>query len=248
MLKLTIFVFMQKIIRLLSGILFLGIALFIFFLVVTGRGETTPPQSVENYEVKGADISAHNGDVDFERLKNDGIEFAYIKCTEGAGFKDSNFHENFRKAQASGIKAGAYHFFRFDSPGYMQALNMMHSIRGKDLDLPLAIDVEEWTNPSDRNTSTIVEQIKHMAETLVENGYKVVIYTNKDGFARFYRNGLEAYPLWLCSFTDIDKDVKWSFWQYSHRGLVKGLDRLVDLNVFNGSRDDWAEFTGSRQQ
>lgn len=239
---------MQKIITFLSFALFIGIAGYIFYLVVTGRGETTPPQSVENYEVKGADISAHNGDVDFERLKNEGIEFVYIKSTEGSGFKDRRFHDNFRKAKEAGIKAGAYHFFRFDSPGYMQAINMMHSLRGKNTDLPLVIDVEEWTNPSDRQTADIVGQIKEMADTLRSRGYEVMIYTNKDGYERFYTKGLEDYPLWICSFTGIDSNVRWKLWQYSHRGLIKGLDRLVDLNVFNGTRDDWAAFTGEQVQ
>lgn len=235
---------MQKIIKILSLAFFVGIAC----LVVTGRGETNPPLSVERFEVKGADISAHNGNIDFSILKNEGIEFVYIKSTEGAGFKDRRFHHNFRKAKEAGIKVGAYHFFRFDSPGYMQALNLMHSIRGKQLDLPVAIDVEEWTNPSDRHTEDIITEIKQMAETLQRNGYRVIIYTNKEGLQRFYANALEAYPLWLCSFTDINPDIDWHFWQYSHRGLIKGLERQLDMNVFNGTRDDWARFTGDLPQ
>lgn len=230
---------MQKIIKWLAIIFFAAIACFIFFLVVTGRGETNPPLSVDTYEVKGADISAHNGDVDFRLLAREGIEFVFIKATEGVRFKDTMFHRNYRRASDAGMKIGAYHFFRFDSPGYLQALNIMHSVRGKKLDLPIVIDVEEWTNPSDRNTEAIVAQILDMARTLRSNGYDAMIYTNKDGYNRFVQGRLEEFPLWLCSFSDIDKEVRWRFWQYSHRGIIRGIERMVDLNVFGGTRQEW---------
>lgn len=233
---------MHKIIKWLAVISFGAIACFIFFLVVTGRGETNPPTSIGAYAVKGADISAHNGDVDFNLLAREGIEFVFLKATEGVGFKDAMFHRNYRRAADAGLKIGAYHFFRFDSSGYLQALNVMHSLRGKKIELPVVIDVEEWTNPSDRHTDAIVAQVQEMARVLRSNGYNVMIYTNKDGYSRFVRGRLEDIPLWLCSFSDIDKDVNWNFWQYSHRGIIRGVDRMVDLNVFGGTRAEWDSF------
>ena len=230
---------MQRIVKWLSILVFVGIACFIFFLVVTGRGETTPPAAVGGYEVRGADISSHNGEVDFAALARDSIEFVFIKATEGADFKDPRFHSNYRKARTNGIKTGAYHFFRFETPGYLQALNVMNTLRGKPVDLPVVIDVEQWTNPNDRHVSETVGRIREMADTLLAHGYEVMLYTNKDGYNRYIRGQLEEYPLWLCSFSNLEEAPHASFWQYSHRGIIRGVDRLVDMNVFCGTRAMW---------
>ncbi len=225
--------------------LFVGIAVYIFYIVVTGRGETVIPQSVVNYTIKGVDISSHNGDVNFNSLARQGIDFVYIKGTEGTDFKDNKFNVNFRKAAEAGLKVGMYHFFRFDTSGYMQALNVINSLRGLKPDLPVAIDLEQWTNPRGISVDSVVKQVEKMADVLAKEGQEVVIYTNKDGYSRFYRNRLEKYPLWLCSFTDIEEKYDWLFWQYSHRGRLEGVDRLVDMNLFNGNDSVWQKYVKS---
>ncbi len=118
-------------------------------------------------------------------LRTHGIGFVYVKATEGADFKDASFGANINAARRAGLKVGAYHFFRFDSSGYLQKLNLLHSVRGRHLDLPLVIDVEEWTNPVNRSTDQTVGRIKEMAEELRAEGYRVMLYTNKDGYSRF---------------------------------------------------------------
>lgn len=228
-----------------SVVLFIGIAVYIFYIVVTGRGETVLPRSIVNYPVKGVDVSAHNGDIDFNQLVEQGIDFVYIKGTEGTDFKDREFNVNYRKATEAGLKVGMYHFFRFDTSGYMQALNVINSLNFRKLDLPVAIDIEEWTNPRMINVDSVVKQVKIMAETLADEGLDVVIYTNKDGYSKFYHNRLEKYPLWICSFSDIDDKYNCVFWQYSHRGKLKGMERLVDMNLFNGNDSTWKKYISS---
>lgn len=242
---------MQKLITYFSVALFMGIAVYIFYIVVTGRGETVLPQTIVNYPVKGVDVSSHNGHIDFNRLADQGIDFVYIKGTEGTDFKDKEFNANMRKAMDSGLKVGMYHFFRFDTSGYMQALNVINSLRGLTPDLPVAIDLEEWTNPRRVNVDSVVRQVEIMADVLAGEGLDVVIYTNKDGYSKFYKNRLEKYPLWICSFSDIEDKFDCVFWQYSHRGKFEGVDRLVDMNLFNGNDSTWKQFisvsNGKRQ-
>lgn len=237
----------HKLMSLIAMAVFCFIAALIFWLVATGRGETNLPREIANYPVKGADISAHNGEIDFQAMRDGGIEFVMIKATEGATHKDRMFVRNQAEARKAGLLTGAYHFFRFDTPGYMQALNFLNSVRGREIDLPLAIDVEEWTNPADRSTESVVAEIKAMASKLEQEGWKVMIYTNKDGYKRFVDGRLNHYPLWLCSFTPIDSVVGWNFWQYSHRGIIDGVDRMVDMNVFGGSRAEWDSIFPSRE-
>lgn len=213
-----------------------------FFLYPRGDNAIT---SVD-YPVIGIDVSAHNGpDLNFDTLRNVGAEFVMIKATEGVSIKDSRFHSNYYKAKEAGLKIGAYHFFRFDCTGMMQALNLMHSVRGKELDLPLIIDVEEWTNPVTHPTPGIMESLIEMIEYLDTHGYPVMIYTNKNGYERFVKGRLENYPLWLCSLSELTKDIKCHIWQFSHRGSLNGASGPIDLNAFVGSREEWTQWLDS---
>lgn len=222
-----------------SLLVFCSIGMFIFYTVVTGRGETSTPLNTSQYEIRGADLSSHNGDIDYDALKDYGLHFVYLKATEGGDFRDKYFAKNIKKALESDIVPGAYHFFRFDTPGYIQALNLLDAVNGRGIRLPLVIDVEEWGNPRGIPTDKIVTEIRNMAEVLEAEGYEIMLYTNKDGYEKFVKNNLADFPLWLCSFREIDETINWTVWQYTHRGIINGVDHLTDLNVWNGSRADW---------
>lgn len=216
-----------------------AVGLFICYTILTGRGENVSTIDTSSYTVRGADLSAHNGDVDYNALKDHGLEFVYLKATEGGDFKDKNFAKNFKEAKAAGLLTGVYHFFRFDTPGYLQALNVLHSISGREINLPVVIDVEEWGNPRGIATDKIIKEVKNMAETLRKEGYEIMLYTNKDGYNRFVKKGLKEFPLWLCSFRKINDSVEWDMWQYTHRGIIKGVERLTDLSVWKGTKEEW---------
>ena len=190
--------------------------------------------SMELYPVRGIDISAHNGEVDFRRLAEEGeVDFVYIKATEGTDFVDRNFIRNATALARHGIPAGAYHFFRFDTDGEMQAWNFINAIRGRDLRLRPAIDVEEWANASEPSTPRIMRQLRAMISILRSEGYDPVIYTNKDGYQRFVKGKLDDHDLWICSFSDppLDAQRPLHLWQYTHRGSVEGVSGAVDLNA-----------------
>lgn len=197
------------------------------------------------YPVKGIDISAHNGVVDFNQIVKSGIQFVYIKATEGATFKDSRFHSNYKKARKSGLKVGAYHFFKFNTDGGLQALNIIHSLKGKHLDLPIAIDIEEYTNNKGTPTEVVISQISSLTKTLSTHNLPFLFYTNKNGYYRFIKSQFDKYPLWICSFSNPPINAKWTFWQHSHKGMVKGISGDTDLNIFNGTNRDWEEWLNS---
>lgn len=191
--------------------------------------------SASEYPVRGIDLSAHNGDIDFTRLAVSKPDFAYIKATEGTDFIDRNYVRNAAGLQRAGIPAGAYHFFRFDTDGEMQGLNFLRALRGRDFMLPPAIDLEEWSNPGGISTSQILKELRSMLALLRAEGIIPMIYTNKDGYQRFVKGNLEDYPLWICSFTDppLGGGAHWDMWQYSHRGTAAGIDGMVDFNTVN---------------
>ncbi len=193
--------------------------------------------SLEEYPVRGIDISAHNGDINFTRLSDAGVAFAYVKATEGTDFIDRNYVRNVAGLKRAGIPSGAYHFFRFDTDGEMQAWNFLRALRGRGFQLPPAIDLEEWSNPGGYTTGQILSELRAMLAILRTEGITPVIYTNKDGYHRFVKGRLDDYPLWICSFTDppLDVSAPWQIWQFSHRGTLPGIPGYVDLNTLNPS-------------
>ncbi|MDE7509285.1 MAG: hypothetical protein K2M62_04105, partial [Muribaculaceae bacterium] len=106
--------------------------------------KTSPPYvDPERYPVRGIDVSAHNGMMNLDAAAESGIEFIFIKASEGDTFRDANFRINYDKASHAGMKIGAYHFFRFDCDGVSQGMNLRKAIADRPLELGVAIDVEE---------------------------------------------------------------------------------------------------------
>lgn len=197
------------------------------------------------YPVVGLDISAHNGNVDFDSVAAAGVDFVYLKASEGVSFRDSAFARNRQRAGNAGLMVGAYHFFRFDCDGRRQAMNLLAATGSEPLDLPVAIDIEEWGNTADVATDVIIGRLQTMEAMLRGAGRRVVVYTNKNGFARFVRPAFGADAggpdLWICSFTDPPvAHAQWRIWQHSHLSRIPGVPGPVDLNTFNGTRDQFS--------
>ena len=209
---------------------------------------TTPPYvDREMYPVGGIDISAHNGKIDFQAVARDGVEFAWIKATEGADFRDRMFATNHQKAGEAGLKRGAYHFFRFDKDGVEQAINLLEAVGDRDLEMGVAIDVETSGNPKGIDSDVIKERIAAMVDYLNLRGLAPTLYCNKTDYYRYLFDSFPGNSLWICSFSSDPIATAWTFWQHNHKGSVKGVNGAVDLNVFGGHRNEWAEFI-SRQQ
>lgn len=200
------------------------------------------------YTVRGIDLSAHNGEVDFDSVAAEGVDFVYIKASEGATWRDKRFEANYAGARSAGLAVGVYHFFRFDVEGWRQSVNLLRALDHRPVDLPVAIDVEEWGNSMVLSTEDVVRNLQSMIELLRQGGYQTIIYTNKGGYHRFVRGRLDDVPLWICSFTSpamVEND-RWTFWQYSHCGRVAGVRGAVDLNTFNvPAQGAFAEYLSS---
>lgn len=194
------------------------------------------------YPIRGIDISSHNGDVDLDAAANDNVRFAFIKATEGVDFQDENFKTNYNKAKRAGIKTGAYHFFRFDKDGVEQAINFLRTIGNRNFELGLAVDVEKNGNRSGIPPDSISYRLVTMIDYLNLKGYRVTLYSNRDGYAEYLMQTFPGYPLWICSFSEIPFNGEWTFWQYDHHGKVAGIEGDVDLNVFCGSEKEWTNF------
>ncbi|MCM1319271.1 MAG: hypothetical protein NC217_02685 [Muribaculaceae bacterium] len=193
----------------------------------------------ERYPVKGIDLSAHNGEVDFDKVAADGISFVWLKASEGETIHNADFAANYDEANEAGLALGAYHFFRFDCDGVKQGVNLCDALDGRIPPLGVAIDVELEHNAKGVSDKEIISRLESMVDYLNLRGLPITFYTNKEGYERFIKNDFADYPLWICSFRDyepFESDTPWVFWQYSHAGSVQGIKGKVDMNVFNGSR------------
>lgn len=196
------------------------------------------------WEVWGVDVSAYQGNVDWRELRRQGVEFAFIKATEGSGMVDRCFAKNWENAQAAGVPAGAYHFFSYDSPGETQAENFMAQVPVTPGALPPVVDIEFYgdkaQNPPDRET--VREILDPLLERLESHyGQKPVLYVTYRTYKLYIQGEYEDYPLWVTRplLAPLDKD--WTFWQYSHSARLSGYqgkEERIDLNVFRGSLEE----------
>ena len=210
--------------------------------------KTSPPYvDPERYPVRGIDVSAHNGMMNLDAATESGIEFIFIKASEGDTFRDANFRINYDKASHAGMKIGAYHFFRFDCDGVSQGMNLRKAIADRPLELGVAIDVEETGNPEGVDSVLIARRLEAMVDYLYLSGYRVTVYSNRQGYYEYVRNSVPGAKLWICSFHPVPIAAEWTFWQFYHHGHVPGIRGEVDLDVFCGSREEWQNFLDGAQ-
>lgn len=196
------------------------------------------------YPITGIDISKHTGKIDFKKIRNQNIDFVYIKTTEGSDFVDPNFEKNYLNASKNNIPVGFYHFFRFNKDGKVQAHNFLRNIKGKKTSLPLVIDVEEWGNQASNSTNEVIAEIRvfiNIIKNKSANG--IMIYSNESSYKKYIEGNFDKYDLWICSFSQSPNiEKKWTLWQHSHKGKFDGADGWVDINTFNGTKGQWNRF------
>lgn len=234
-----------KVVDLRVCLLFLGVMLMLIYTSFWAYRQfmTSPPYvDPERYPVRGIDVSAHNGMMNLDAAAADGIQFIFIKASEGTTFRDDNFNLNYQKASHAGLKIGAYHFFRFDCDGVSQGINLLNAIGRRPLDLGVAIDVEESGNPPGVDSTLIARRLQAMADYLYLSGYRVTFYSNRTGYYEYLRESAPGCCLWICSFQPTPIEAEWTFWQYDHHGKVAGIRGDVDLNTFCGSQQEWENY------
>lgn len=214
-------------------------------LLYTGVLHINNP-SKEKYPIRGVDVSHYQGEVDWNRLQQENIQFAYIKATEGSTHKDEQFDKNWSDAQGTDLRIGAYHFFSLDSPGADQAENFCSTVTAVEKMLPPVVDVEPYGNYKD---PALLDQEKMIAELdvylkSVESfyGLKPIIYTTEEWWP-VLQEEFSGYDLWIRDvYKKPNSKIKWTFWQYSNRHVLSGYsgnERYIDMNVFCGSEEEF---------
>ncbi len=194
------------------------------------------------FSVYGIDISHHQGNINWETFQKNNpttapISFIYIKATEGSDFTDSNFKENFENAREHGFLRGAYHYFSTRSTGLSQAEMFIKTVKLQKGDLPPMIDIEE--KPKER--AKFIQELKIFISKIEDHyGVKPLLYTYRKYKTRYLNDSFFArYPSWVAHYyiDSLDPETKWLIWQCSDIGEVPGIPENVDINIFNGNRE-----------
>ena len=238
---------MNRLIAILTSVILILVIAVLFF--EKGYIRFNYPDKSE-YPVRGIDISHHQDVIDWDILGRDDISFAFIKATEGGDHKDTKFVQNWERAGDIGLVRGAYHFFTFCKSGHEQALNYIKSVPVEENALPPAIDLEFSGNCQARPSKEEVQFELSVFAKLIEQRYgkTPIVYTTKESYNAFIAGDDLTYPLWIRAIYSEPKlkDSKtWTFWQYAHKGRLHGIKGFTDLNVFNGSREEFQEFISS---
>jgi lysozyme len=201
-------------------------------------GHQDPWQMASDYDVRGLDLSHHNGKILYEGL--DTLDFVFLKATEGTTHIDRDFELHYAGFQNKGIALGVYHFFRFDTDGKEQADHFLNRIKGHTFQVPLIVDVEHENNPKVRREKVIQRLNEFMQTIKKKTGQKPIIYTNGDGYSDFVEKEFEDHTLWLSS-TNAWRPAMMdcTFWQFNINADLMEITHRADLNVFRGSREEW---------
>ena len=192
----------------------------------------------------GIDVSAFQGNIDWKKVKQSGIDFAIIRLgyrgyESGKLVEDEYAKTNLKNAREAGLRIGAYFFSQALSIKETdQEIQFMLKVLGDTkLDMPIVLD---WEIPADtartRNMDqrTLTDIQRHFCGQMRSLGYQPMVYFNWHQSEHLYvLHELEEYPFWLALYQDrMTYPWKVEMWQYSDKGKVPGINGNVDLNVY----------------
>ncbi len=196
-----------------------------------------------NDKTFGFDISHYQKKEDIKwdslTIANDGIklDFVVMRATMGNRKKDKHFDDFWETSKKNELIRGAYHFYRADEDPVMQANNYLESVILESGDLRPVLDIERV--PRRKSREKFIEDLKVWLK-IVEDKYgeKPIIYTYYYYYKDHLKGEFDDYPLWLANYSDVmvpSPDDDWKLWQFTEKGIVKGINTKVDLNIYNGN-------------
>lgn len=215
------------------------------------RGALTDADNTEIKELQnpggrikaGIDVSKWNGDIDWGKVKNAGVEFAIVRAgyrglSTGSLVEDPCFKTNMQGAASAGLEVGVYFFSQAvnEVEAVEEASAVLKLIREYELDYPIFIDSESTgrngrADGLDVETRTLV--CEAFCRTIENAGYEAGVYANRNWYNNnLIANRLESYYIWLAEYRSIPLyEGYYNMWQYTSSGKIDGIDGNVDFNI-----------------
>lgn len=209
----------------------------------TNKTKTLFSDVVANYKTEnteiGLDISHHQGDVDFDALKEAGVEFVIIrvgttKSNDSEYVLDSKFVQNITRANEVGIPVGIYFYSSSGTKEKAEADArwILEQIKDYKVDLPIAFDWEKWSIYNQYHLSFfgLTDMAKGYLDVFKEAGYEAMLYSSKNYLERIWLK--TDYPIWLAHYTkNTNYQGDFLYWQLCSNGQVDGINGDVDIDI-----------------
>ena len=193
----------------------------------------------------GVDVSNYQGSIDWQALKAQGIEFAYLRLglrgygEQGTLYTDRSFARYYEGARAAGIDVGVYFFSQAVTvrEAADEALFALKLLNGRALDLPVYYD---WEPVSADDSRTAVYDGRYLTagatafcNIIEQGGYTAGVYLNRQqGYYRYDLRSLAGRSLWVADYADYpDFYYAYDVWQYEHQARLDGVNEIIDLNL-----------------
>lgn len=232
------------------GLIYLAIVLFVLFrptikvdkrkAISYGESEIVDiKKDLKGGNFAGIDVSHFQGDVNWEKVKEDGTKFVFIKATDGLDFIDPMLKINLKGVETVELPFTTYHFYEPKDDPIEQAKHYLSTIKKSGQKLRPVLDVEITAEMKpDKLRRGVKRWLKYVEKAL---GCRPIFYTYTEFWNKYLKEEFTEYPLWLADYSKkitLPKGVKsWSIWQHSQRGEVDGIDGYVDLNLLNGGQE-----------
>ena len=192
----------------------------------------------------GIDVSYWQQNVDWQQVKDAGIDFAMIRIgwrgsVQGVLAEDDFVHQNFQSAAQAGVQVGGYFFSQSITveEAIEEAEYALSIIEGYDVQMPIVYDWEyiSWdSRTGNLSPRMLTDCTKAFCDTIRAAGYEPMIYFNEDqSHKQMYLEELTDYKFWLAKYdTVLEYPYAIHMWQYTNEGSVPGIDGTVDLNLY----------------
>lgn len=185
----------------------------------------------------GIDVSEWQGNIDFKKVKENGIKIVYIRAGQGFSYEDAKFERNYEQAKKYDLKIGAYHYVtaRSEDEARLQAKFFVSLISGKKIDCKLAMDFEYFSDLSKSEINKIAITFLEEVERL--SGKKAVVYSDAYNASNTFEGKVVNYPLWIAEYgvEQPQNNGNWEYWegfQYTDEGKISGISGNVDRDKY----------------
>ena len=188
-----------------------------------------------NCQFNGIDVSVWQGpNIDFQAVKNSGINFVILRAGYGRGTVDDYFEINYQKAKAAGLNVGVYWYSYAESydDSTSEANAVLSVMKGKQFEYPIYYDIEE-RSIFDKGVDFTSGIAKNFCTILESNKYYCGIYASLNFLKNYFNYEVKhKYTVWVAQYnSECTYDEPYAIWQRSSKGNVPGIDGNVDLDI-----------------
>lgn len=187
----------------------------------------------------GIDVSGWQGEIDFEKVKEAGVEFAFIKVggtigINGEYYVDSKFIRNIEGFNRVGIPVGVYIYsYVKDASNAVKDANWVtEQIKPYKIDLPVVYDWENWSTVKefDQSFYSLTKNARTFLDTMKKNGYDGALYSSKNYLEKAWLK--IDYDIWLAHYTEqTSYKGDYKYWQLCDDGIIDGINGYVDIDI-----------------